>query len=209
MTELRQLLPPVQDQGERETCLSLSLSAGHYLTRGSDPFLSADYLHFHAAQYAGVSVNDAISVQAGLRALRQKGHPAESDCPYSESARDDSWVPPAPSGDLWRREARVTTLHSGNYWKNISAATAAKPAVLILHLDDAFWDPVSGVIEVSSGVVRGTHAVLALQVLEKPRRVLIRNSWGPDWGDGGHAWLSAKYLKERSVAVISFGKDVK
>ena len=40
------------------------------------------------------------------------------------------------------------------------------------------------------------HAVLGVGtgVIDTTRVMLVRNSWGPDWGLQGHAWVSEDYL---------------
>lgn len=32
--------------------------------------------------------------------------------------------------------------------------------------------------------------------------ILVRNSWGEQWGDGGHAWLRDDYLVARVYGAI-------
>lgn len=44
-------------------------------------------------------------------------------------------------------------------------------------------------VDPSSGVAGG-HQICIVADDVQGQRVLIRNSWGADWGDAGHAWLS-------------------
>ncbi|MGB3625108.1 MAG: hypothetical protein WA989_04750 [Henriciella sp.] len=42
------------------------------------------------------------------------------------------------------------------------------------------------------------------------RHILIRNSWGPGWGDNGHAWLPPDYLVKQlaeAATVMSKGNN--
>lgn len=72
------------------------------------------------------------------------------------------------------------------------------PVVLGIPWYDSMYDPtprpvrtgrVAATITVAGSVVGG-HAILARGVNVKRREVILRNSWGQDWGDGGDAALS-------------------
>lgn len=201
MANARELLPEVRDQGDRLTCLCMALSDGHHVARGTAPSLSVDFLHFKAATLAGVGVNDGVPDWAGMDALDTLGQPAEAECPYSPTDRDPSWQPPVPSGPVLRHR----TTGGAHDWATLASSVAAgKPIVIALDIDDAFWTPVNGLVEEVDGPERASHAVLAVAVAEGIARVLVRNSWGPDWGDNGHAWISASYLAARCTGIITF-----
>ena len=42
--------------------------------------------------------------------------------------------------------------------------------------------------------VRGGHAVLAVGYDDSKQAVLIRNSWGKDWGIKGYFWMPYAYI---------------
>ena len=46
----------------------------------------------------------------------------------------------------------------------------------------------------------GGHAVLAVGYDDAEQRFLVRNSWGPDWGQGGHFTIPYAYLTDRGLA---------
>jgi len=46
----------------------------------------------------------------------------------------------------------------------------------------------------------GGHAVLAVGYDDETKRFLIRNSWGPEWADGGYFTLPYEYLTNRNLS---------
>ena len=46
----------------------------------------------------------------------------------------------------------------------------------------------------------GGHAVIAVGYDRKKRLVKVRNSWGPEWGQGGYFWMSYDYISNPNLA---------
>lgn len=79
------------------------------------------------------------------------------------------------------------------------------PVVLGINWHESMYEPRGDTLEVS-GRVAGGHCILARGVDVKRRRVLLRNSWGADWGHHGDAWISMadldRLLRARGEACI-------
>jgi hypothetical protein len=200
--DLRSLLPAVRDQGRRGTCLSVAVNDGHHAARCEPPALSIDHLHYEAVQRdEGSDINDGVSIEAIRQALMEAGHPSESECPYSPSPRSHEWTPPEPQGEVWRRG----TNEPAPTWNVVySTLSAKRPIVIVLSITDQFYEPPDGVVSDTAGTSRARHAVLGVGLHAAENQVLVRNSWGNDWGMDGYAWVSAAYLQARCVALITF-----
>ena len=135
--------------------------------------------------------------------LAKEGQPVESDCPYQANGLLGDWS--APVGvHLYRR----ASLAKEPLAAEVEAALkAGRAPILGISLPDAFHAPVSPWVISAQGMVVGLHAVLGVGVgmSDGDRHYLIRNSWGPDWADGGYAWLDRSFLRQhlREVLVLT------
>jgi hypothetical protein len=69
------------------------------------------------------------------------------------------------------------------------------PAVLGIDWHESMFDPdASGLLHVTGSAVGG-HAILANGVSIAKRLVRLHNSWGPDWGLNGEAFISFDDLR--------------
>ena len=200
--DLRPMLAPVRDQWDRPTCLAHATSAAHEVSRGSSALLSPQYLHYYA-------VNGASAIGCGFPAmidtLRDHGQPLESDCPYSIDEPDSLWRP--PSGVAVFRRAAQQSLGDAIIRPAIEASSVA---VLGLHLSASFRRPAPPWIIRPDGTMRGLHAVAAVGLGSEAGKqlVLIRNSWGADWADDGHAWLDEDFVQAHVIEVLVMREEI-
>jgi aminopeptidase C len=75
-----------------------------------------------------------------------------------------------------------------------------------MTFSEAFYVPKAGIVDAAEPVdpVR-RHAVVAVAAgrSKSDRFLMVRNSWGQDWGVEGHAWLAERYLAARVVKVVA------
>lgn len=76
--------------------------------------------------------------------------------------------------------------------------------VLAIRMWESFLLAFDGVIPVPNVNIEqslGSHAVLVVGYGYEANRLryLFRNSWGVDWGDGGHGLLPAEYVDVHCV----------
>ena len=185
----RSLLCPVRDQGARPTCLSFACTTAHECALGTLTPLSPEYLHYFAAvgsQSQGVRMTEI------MHALLAPGQPKEVDCPYQLSGVPSGWRPP----DNVSLYTRQSSLRESTPQAVEAALNRGCAPVLGISIPDSFYFPASPWIVSPAGQIRGSHAVVAVGYGTElgGRYFLIRNSWGKEWGDGGHAWLGDDFL---------------
>lgn len=195
--DLRGSLLAARDQVARPTCLAHAATSAHEHARGASTHLSPEYLHFFASQGSATG----SSMDEVANALRVNGQCEEVDCPYSPQDPPLGWEP----------ESGLTVFRRGSERRNATTSAVenwirgGRVPVLGLTLPESFFNPTAPWVISSSGPLRGLHAVLGVGLGQHQgsRVFLIRNSWGPDWGDGGYAWLDgaflAQHLKEALV----------
>ena len=70
------------------------------------------------------------------------------------------------------------------------------PVVIAVRVDESFR---GGIARDCPGEPTGeSHAVIALG--RKDGKVLVKNSWGTDWGDGGYLWVHESWLEEAFIS---------
>src|SRR4029450_1362474 len=137
-----------------------------------------------------------------LMAIAQDGQPYEAEWPYLSALPSDltKWTPPTTVGQLFRRssEQRLAT-------ELYALLDNSSPVIVAMTLSAAFNRPgPGGIVASTEPVVRARrHAVIAVGHgrQNSERCVLIRNSWGAQWGMNGYAWLAESYLTPRIIAL--------
>lgn len=203
--DLRPKLSPARDQGERSTCLAFTLSDLNRLNGALKFDLSVEYLYQAAAANCPAWLPDSgLQISDGKYALEHVGQPAEVDFPYAAAE------PPHPLPTLHKIQpsyAMKTQYHVASPKQIFAMLGGGMPLAIGLMLNKEFLDPVDGVITYSPmSIPNSGHAVLGVGIGKHQTTgddyLLIRNSWGPTWGDAGHAWLHATYLTTHVMCVL-------
>ncbi len=196
--DLRALLPPVRDQGQRGTCVAFAVTAAHEMARASgdsvEEDLSAEALNWGCKLIDG-NWNSGTRLTSAENALAATGQPLETVWPYDpRRATGVAYSPPTRPGAGWHKAQIGQATH--NLTTVRAELGAGNPVVLALVVFDSLFTPtVEGWIESppAGSPTRGRHAVLAVGY--NTEALLIRNSWGPTWGIGGYAWLVDDYAE--------------
>jgi hypothetical protein len=85
----------------------------------------------------------------------------------------------------------------------IHGLDSGQPVIIVLSLSASFYRPgPRGLIHPAPGEVpepQRVHAVIAVGhgKVDAHRAILVRNSWGERWADGGYGWLTEPFLGPR------------
>ena len=210
LCDLRSSFGDIRNQGARPTCVAFAVSDAHAASRGGYQALSVEHLYFHAVQRtAGRHPEGGVSLPKTLEALRLDGQSLESGWPYLDALPVDlaTWVPPETAAPVFKRDAATTVASL------FAALDAGQPVVVVVMVSVAFCTAPAGIVyPATSDTDVDWHAILAVghgQIGGRPF-VLVRNSWGQSWGNGGYGWVDLDYLSPRvnSLIILPSGSSV-
>jgi len=211
--DLRAMFGEARDQGQRPTCLAFAVSDAHAAIRGQWEALSAEYLFYWAQNISGRPATSGALLHAILNTLQDRGQPHEVKWIYLVQLPADlaSWQPPAGITPLFRRKSEGK---AKDFETIISELNSNKPALLLLNLSRAFYsadkDTIIDLSPASKPDPQRRHAVVAVGhgTVGGQRAILVRNSWGSNWGNGGYAWVTESFLAAGIFGVVVLGENV-
>lgn len=213
LTDLRTELGAARNQGPRPTCLAFAASDAHAAVRPGWTPLSCEFVFYYAQRRAGRTPDSGATLTAMLATLREEGQPEETGWAYLPATPTDPvlWSPPAEVGP---RFGRAGAPHGLAVDAIIGEIDAKRPVILLMMLSRSFYMPTpEGVIQPASGEApepARRHAVVAVGhgTIEGERAILVRNSWGPNWGIAGYGWLTEGFVMPRLFAAALLTEDV-
>lgn len=200
LCDLRSSFGDVRNQGSRPTCIAFAVSDAHAVARGGFQILSVEHLYYHAVRRTpSAQPQDGVSMPVILDALRHDGQAAELGWPYVDPLPADlaAWKPPPSATPIFKRETVAGVAMLDRVIRHLDAGT---PVVVTLMVSQSFCTAEHDVIaEASNDPDVAWHAVVAVGHGKRSSRraLLIRNSWGVEWGLGGYCWLDEGYVAAR------------
>ena len=185
---------PVRDQGVAGMCVGFACAAArgvHALRQQAVGYpLSPQFLYERRANYPG----DGMSPRDAMANLRAWGICPEQDCIANTTSMPDGDADQACVGStpaVRAIEARAQPFRIDSYWQ-VQTADQARVAlhdvgplvisVPIYSANATPWVPVDG-------VTPNYHCMSVFGYDDKTATLLVRNSWGTDWGDGGYCHM--------------------
>ncbi len=140
--------------------------------------------------------------------LKTHGVVDEACQPYMSGATGEDVACSATCKDASTRTYRIAGYSQPtSYFKDVEKvklALQSGPLVTTLSVYEDFMSYSSGVYKHVAGKWLGGHAISIVGYDDATQSFIIRNSWGPEWGEGGFAHVSYKDLSGVGSQTWSF-----
>ena len=219
--DLRSKCSPVENQDQLGSCTSFSLAGAlefleeqALVTKIASPeifvpsvFTSFSHLfiYYNERDIEGtVNQDGGGQIRDGIKTLALFGGCSESIWPYNES---QVFTKPSEVAYQQALQHKISTYMRLDTLSDIKHCLAAGfPVCFGFTVYDSFEGPEvasTGVVpmpnEITDNCVGG-HAVLAVGYNDAEQMVIVRNSWGPDWGLKGYFKLPYAYISHSDLA---------
>lgn len=201
--DLRPQCPPVYDQTPLNSCTANATAAAIEFERmrlklspGYTP--SRLFIYYNGRKLAGTVAQDAgMPLRDAIKCAAKQG-----DCPEPQWPYDPAKVLDAPPAVCYSAAVKVGKLAYQALQQDLSHMKAClasgRPFVLAIHVYTGSETPEAKAsctfpVPRQGETLVGTHAVMAVGYDDTQGHLIIRNSWGPKWGQGGHFFLPYGY----------------
>lgn len=208
MVDLRSLCSAVENQGELGSCTANALAGALEFLEKRDGMPVADlsrlFIYYNERDLEdSVEWDSGASLRDGIKALKRWGVCQESLWPYEVACFADR---PSQAAFAEAAEHKITTYARLTSTADMRTCLAEGfPFSFGFTVYESFESPAvmrTGVVRMPEASERslGGHAVLAVGYDDARQVFIVRNSWGPDWGDGGYFYMPYSYLADADLA---------
>lgn len=209
-------MPPVRDQGKLGTCVghaAWAMKEWQERQQGDNPEggLSPRFIYQMAKQQDGIPNQAGTYPRVAFKVMQDYGDCPERVFPYSELTSDVNLPPPPSNVVEAAKPYKISTYAQLNSLDEVKRAIVEQgPVLLAVVVTDSFIQA-KAYIPKPEGYLRGGHAIAACAYDDSIKLgpytggVLIMNSWGPSWGQGGFCWLPYAAWLEPWWIDIDFG----
>ena len=214
--DLRSQCPPVYNQGRIGSCTANAIAAAIEFDRKKqnlrDFIPSRLFIYYNERSMEhSVPLDNGAQIRDGIKSVAKQGA-----CPETEWTYDDT--PADSTTNLWPAGAKPAQKPPKSCYKDAQKFQAVNyqrvdrmlsqmkgcladgfPFVFGFTVYESFESAKvakTGVLQIPAageGVIGG-HAVIAVGYDDKTQRFVVRNSWGPSWGDKGYFTMPYTYL---------------
>ncbi len=220
--DLRAQCPAIYDQGRIGSCTANAIGAAYEfgLLKQQLPDFAPSRLFIYYNERAtegSIGFDAGAQIRDGIKSVNKQGVCAETEWPYDDSPADqNTGAFPAGSRAGVRPDDQCYTDalgHRSTTYQRVARSleqfkgclAAGYPFVFGFAVYTSFESAEvakTGAVDLPAldEDILGGHAVLAVGYDDQSGRFLVRNSWGPGWGQEGYFTMPYAYLTEHGLS---------
>jgi hypothetical protein len=214
--DLRGLCPPIYDQGLLGSCTANAISAAIYFDRMKQKLVpdfipSRLFIYYNERSIEGTIESDAgAMIRDGIKSVATQGV-----CPEGAVEGFVGWnytpedfkVKPPPI--CYRQALKYLTVDYSRVPQNRNSMRQCLASGYPFIFGFSVYPSFEGEEVARTGILGmpgsneaqlGGHAVLAVGYDDSKEVLIVRNSWGLEWGDNGHFTIPYDYLEDVNLA---------
>ncbi|HWF27238.1 MAG TPA: C1 family peptidase [Mycobacterium sp.] len=206
--DLRPSMPAVYDQGQLGSCTGNAIAAAMEYERDrqglSDFVPSRLFIYYNERALEGtVSSDSGAVIRDGIKAVNREGVCPETLWPYDIGVF--TVKPPKRCYVAAKKDTAVQYEAIQTLGDLKDAIASNLPVVFGFTVYQSFESQSvaqTGVMPMPkpSEATVGGHAVVAVGYSDPKGHLIVRNSWGPSWGDRGYFYMPYEYLTGSKVS---------
>ena len=208
----RQYCSPVADQGSLGSCTAFANGKGlreyleirHHEKYGQFTPMSPLFLYYEERSLDGtINIDSGAAVADGLEVLQTEGCAPEADWPYVIS--NFTIMPPTEAyQDALSWKIRMPEVLSSLTDIKEAVAQGAPVVIGFTFYDSSMYSTQvaqTGVMPMPAANDQpdGGHAVLVVGYDDNDQWLIVKNSWGPGWGDKGYFYMPYAFVTPDNV----------
>lgn len=206
--DLRNLSPQVQDQLDIGSCVSHGVLYTHQMlypdSKDKTELGSRLYNYYNGRKREGrAHMDQGMSIISGIISLLEYGSVQENMWPYDTTKRDIQ--PPSEIYNMAIKSKLKATQIPQNIYNIKNSLIECLPVLCGILIYPSFETDLvakSGIVPYPNKLNEnpvGRHCVVIVGFDDMSQKFLLRNSWGPQWGDNGYFWVDYKYILDEDL----------
>ena len=204
--DLRDKCPTIYNQGTLGSCTANAIAAAYQfdeILQGEKEVMTPSrlFIYYNEREIEGhVDTDSGAMIRDGMKSINSQGVCSEKSWPYNTSTFTNK-----PTSSCYQEAEN----HKSVSYRRVPQSLTAMKACLKSGLPFVFGFTVyesfeskeveeTGIMSMPKADEKmlGGHAVMAVGYCEQKKCIIVRNSWGTEWGEDGYFYMPYKFIRD-------------